>query len=115
MNIPWDDLSVIAMIGLALVMNLACHNDLKIVESDIKTAGRRLTMTAQALLLFRIAQTIVEYGGSSMSKPILFVLLLWGLGSIMSSLDHIARRWGREISEMLQPAARYERRKHPRG
>jgi hypothetical protein len=115
MNIPWEDVIVILTIGAALVLNVACHNDPKIVESTIKTAGRRLVMTVQALLLVRIGQAIVEYGGSAMSKPILFVLLLWGLGSIMSSLDHIARRWGREISELLQPAARYERRKHPRG
>lgn len=114
MNIPWDDLSVITMIGLALVLNVACHNDTKIVESPIKTAGRRLTMMAQTLLLLRIGQVIIEYGGSAMSKPILFVLLLWGLGSIMASLDHIARRWGREISELLKPTTRYERRKHPR-
>lgn len=114
MNIPWDDLLVILMVGLALVLNLACHNDLKIVESKIKTAGRRLTMTAQGLLLLRIAQAIWEYGGSAMSKPILFVLLLWGLGSIMSSLDHIARRWGREISELLEPSSHYDRRRRPR-
>lgn len=114
MNIPWDDVSVLVMMGSALVLNLACHNDPLIVESAIKTAARRLTMTAQSLLILRIGQAIVEYGGSSMSFPILFVLLLWGLGSIMSSIDHIARRWGREISELLEPSTNYERRKHLR-
>lgn len=114
MNIAWDDLSVITVVGMAFVLSLACHNDPKIVESSIKTAGRRLTLTAQALLLFRVVQVVIEYGGSSMSKPILFVLLLWGMGSIMGSLDHIARRWGRDISKLLEPSTRYERRRHPR-
>lgn len=114
MSVPWDDLLVIVMTGLALILNLACHNDIKIVESEIKTAGRRLTMMAQALLLLRLVQAIWEYGGSAMSRPILFVLLLWGLGSIMSSLDHIARRWGREISELLKPSSYYDRRRRPR-
>jgi hypothetical protein len=114
MSISWDDLSVIVTIGAALILNLACHNDPMIVESVIKTAGRRLIMTAQALLVFRIGQVVIEYGGSSMSKPILFTLLLWGFGSIMSSIDHIAKRWGRDISELLKPSTNYERRNHPR-
>lgn len=109
-----NDWLVITVMGAAFVLSLACHNDTRIVESTIKTAGRRLTLTAQAILILRLIQVVVEYGGSQMSMPILFVMLLWGLGSIMSSTDHIAKRWGRDISELLKPSARYERRRHPR-
>jgi hypothetical protein len=114
MNIAWDDLSVVTVMSLALVLSLACHNDPRIVESLIKVSGRRLTMAAQLLLIFRIVQAVVEYGSAEMSKPILFVLWLWALGSIMGSLDKIARRWGRDISELLKPSVKYDRRRHPR-
>jgi hypothetical protein len=114
MNIPWDDAAVVAIMGTAVLLNVACHNDPAIKESLVKTAGRRLLITAQSILLFRLIQVLYEFGGSGMSKPILFVMLLWGLGSIMSSIDHITRRWGREVSDLLKPSTRYERRRHQR-
>ena len=114
MNIPWDDVAVVVITAVAVLLNLACHNDRQIVESPLKTAARRLIMVGQSLLIVRVAQVVFEFGSSNMSKPILFILLLWGLGEIMSSLDYIVRRWGRDMEDLLKPRGCYERRKHSR-
>lgn len=111
----WDEVITIGITGIAALLNLACHNDHQIKESPIKTAGRRLMITAQLLAITWVIWLTVELGDSLMSRTSFFIFLLWGLGSIMSSLDHIGRRWGREISELLKPKVYYERRKHPRG
>jgi hypothetical protein len=71
-------------------------------------------MMAQLLISVRFSWSVFEYGDSSLDLTTFFTLLLWGLGSIMCNLDNIARRWGREISDLLQPSNHYERRKTPR-
>lgn len=110
----WDELIVIFVTILAFFLNLACHNDKQISESTIMTAGRRLVMVAQVILVVRLIWVLIESGDSAMSRTGFFAFLMWGMGSSMMSLDHIARRWGRELSELLKPHNFYERRKHPR-
>jgi predicted acyltransferase len=110
----WDEILIIFLAGLATLLSVACHNDRQIWESPIKLAGRRLMIAAQVLLIVWVVWLTREFGGGSMTKPIFFIGLLWNLGSIMSSVDHIARRWGREISELMKPEVYYERRRIPR-
>ncbi len=110
----WDEIVVIALMTVAALLGIACHNDHHIKESLIKTAGRRLVIAAQLLVIVRLVWLLRELGDVMMTLPFFLVFLLWGLGSIMSSLDHIARRWGREISELTKPKIYYERRKQPR-
>jgi len=109
-----DELMVVAVMMTALVLNLAVHNDRQIPESTVMAAGQRLQMMGQLLVAVRLCWAVIEVGDSSLELPMFFVLMLWGLGSIMCNLDHIARRWGREISDLLKPSVHYERRKHPR-
>jgi hypothetical protein len=111
----WDEAIAVGILVIAVVMSVACHNDPAIRESPIKTAGRRLTIVSQVLATAWVVWLTFEPGGHGMNQPAFFVFLLWGLGSIMSSLDYIGRRWGREISELVKPQVYYERRKQPRG
>jgi len=113
-NFMWDEGIIIFVTLVAWVLNLACHNDKNIRESVIMTAGRRLIMIAQLIVIYWLTTSLIMYGDSSLTKPGFFAFLMWALGSSMMSLDHIARRWGREISELLKPHQFYERRKHPR-
>lgn len=109
-----DELLVVLIMLIALILNWAVHNDRLIRESLIMTAGRRVQMMGQLLISVRLIWLVIEMGDSSMSFPAFLTFVLWGLGSIMCNLDHIARRWGREISDLLKPSVYYERRKHPR-
>ncbi len=112
--IMWDELVIVAIVGLALILNLACYNDRYIRESSFMAARRRLIIVAQMLLLVWLGISLVDHGDAFLNRPSFFIFMLWGLGSCMGSLDHIARRWGREISELLKPRVYYERRKHRR-
>lgn len=110
----WDEVLIIVIMGFAFALNLACHNDRHIKESAIMAGSRRVIMVSQLLVIAWLMLAVIEYGDAWLNRSSFFVFMLWGLGSCMGSLDHIARRWGREISELLKPKVYYERRKTPR-
>lgn len=109
-----NELLVIVVMIVAVVLNIACHNDRLIEESKVMTAGRRLIIMAQLTITIWLIWRVVEEPGIRLVVPAAITLLMWGLGSIMQAVDKIARRHGREISDLLNPATHYERRKHPR-
>lgn len=113
-HVMWDEMVIILVMFIAFLLNLACHNDKNIRESVIATAGRRLIMVAQFIIIAWLIWMVFEAGGSVLMRVEFFALLAWSGGSSMMSVDHIAHRWGREISELLKPNTTYERRKHPR-
>ena len=94
MNSLWDEVIVIGLLSIAAFLNMAVLNDDAISESRLMSSGRRLVIAAQILFVIRFGLLVGTRGVSPLTVTAFFAFTAWSLGSIMCSVDHMARRWG---------------------